>query len=75
MKKKAAKKGIVSGGLLGVVRGDGLPLFQIKKKIHFPHPFSDLAPAVKWVDSYPRINVFPVDRAIIGFPNTHASTG
>ena len=59
-------------GLLRVVCGDALSLFQIKKKNHFPHPFSDLAPAVKKVDSATHgINLFPAERAIIGFPNTH----
>ena len=59
-------------GLLGIVRGDGLLSSQIKNKFHFPHLFSDLAPAVKKLDSATHgINLFPVERAIFGFPNTH----
>ena len=50
--------------------------YSRSKKFHFPHPFVDLVPAVKKVDSTTHgINLLPVDRAIIGVPNTGADPG
>ena len=46
--------------------------YSRSKKFHFPHSFLHLAPAVYKVDSATYgINLFPADRAIIGFPNTY----
>ena len=46
--------------------------YSRSKKFHVPRPFVDLVPAVKKVDSTPHgINLFPVDRAVIDFPNTY----
>ena len=46
--------------------------FSRSKKSYFLQSYSDLALAVKKVDSAAHgINLFPADRAIIGFPNSY----